>query len=82
MVLEGLSPDGPLAFTLPTYRLLARCTFAGRRERRRMVLDTVLLEPEERRLVLTWRATFPAHRQLALHEVSTVRVLLPGEEAP
>jgi len=48
VVLEGLSPDGPLAFNLPTHRLLARCTFAGRREKRHMVLDTVLLEPEER----------------------------------
>jgi hypothetical protein len=82
VVLEGLSPDGLLAFALPTYRLLARCTFAGRREKQRMVLDTVLLEPEERRLVLTWRATFPAHRQMALHEVSTVRLMLPGEDTP
>ncbi|CAM4542723.1 DUF2169 family type VI secretion system accessory protein [Myxococcus xanthus] len=82
VVLEGVSPDGPLAFPLPTYRLLARCTFSGRRETRRMALDTVLLEPEERRLVLAWRATFPAHRQLASHEVSTVRLLLPGEDAP
>jgi hypothetical protein len=82
VVLEGLSPDGPLAFTLPTSRLMARCTFAGRREKRRMVLDTVLLEPQERRLILTWRATFPAHRQLALHEVSTVRLMEPWEDAP
>ncbi|MCP3169951.1 DUF2169 family type VI secretion system accessory protein [Myxococcus qinghaiensis] len=82
VVLEGLSPDGPLAFTIPTYRLLARCTFGGRREKRRMVLDTVLVEPDEGRLVLTWRATFPAHRQLATHKVSTVRLLLPGEDAP
>lgn len=82
VVLEGLSPDGLLAFTLPTHRLLARCTFAGRRERRRMVLDTVLLEPEERRLVLTWRATFPAHRQLATHEVSTVRLMECWEDVP
>jgi hypothetical protein len=82
VVLEGLSPDGPLAFTLPTYQFLARCIFAGRREKRRMTLDTVLLEPEERRLVLLWRATFPAHRQLATHEVSSVRLLESGEDAP
>ena len=82
VVLEGLSPDGPLAFSLPTHQVLARCSFAGRREKRRMVLDTVLLEPEARRLVLTWRATFPAHRALATHEGSTVRLLEPGEDAP
>lgn len=82
VVLEGVSPEGPIAFALPTFRLLARCTFARRREKRRMTLDTVLLEPEERRLVLTWRATFPAHRELATHEVSSVRLLEPWEDVP
>lgn len=82
VVLEGVSPEGPLAFALPAPRLLARCTFARRRERRSMTLDTVLLEPEERRVVLTWRATFPAHRELATHEVSSVRLLEPWEDAP
>ncbi|NTX40939.1 DUF2169 domain-containing protein [Myxococcus sp. CA033] len=81
VVLEGVSPDGPLAFPLPEHQLVARCIFAGRREKRRMVLDTVRLEPEERRLVLTWRATFPAHRQLATHEVSVVRLWQSGEDA-
>ena len=82
VVLEGVSPDGPIAFPLPSFRLLARCTFARRLEKRRMTLDTVLLEPEERRLVLSWRATFPAHRELATHEVSSVRLLEPWEDAP
>lgn len=82
VLLEGLSPDGPLAFAVPFYRLLARCTFVGRRETRCMLLDSVLVAPEERRLVLTWRATFPAHRQLATHQVSTVRFLESGEDAP
>ncbi|WP_141592377.1 DUF2169 domain-containing protein [Myxococcus sp. AB056] len=80
VALDGVSPDGPIAFTLPSFRLLARCTFVRRRERRRMMLDTVLLEPEERRVVLTWRATFPAHRELATHEVSSVRLLEPWED--
>ncbi|PTL82295.1 DUF2169 domain-containing protein [Vitiosangium sp. GDMCC 1.1324] len=82
VVLEGVSPEGPIAFSLPAPRLLARCTFARRRERRRMTLDTVYLEPEERRLVLVWRAAFPAHRELATHEVSSVRLLEPWEDAP
>ncbi|HEX5748213.1 MAG TPA: DUF2169 domain-containing protein [Archangium sp.] len=82
VVLEGVSPEGPIAFALPVFRLLARCTFARRREKRRMTLDTVLLEPEERRLVLTWRATFPTHRELATHEVTSVRLLEPWEDAP
>ncbi len=82
VVLEGLSPDGPIAFPLPTYRVLARCTFARRVERRLMTLDTVYLEPDERRLVLIWRAAFPAPRELATHVKSTVRLLEPWEDAP
>ncbi|AKQ63148.1 hypothetical protein A176_000060 [Myxococcus hansupus] len=82
VVLDGVSPDGPIAFVLPSFRLLARCAFARRREKRLMMLDTVLLEPEENRLVLTWRATFPAHRELATHEVTTVRLLEHWEDVP
>jgi hypothetical protein len=82
VMLEGVSPDGPIAFSLPSYRLLARCTFARRVERRLMTLDTVYLEPDERRLVLIWRATFAAHRELATHERTSVRLLEPWEDAP
>ncbi|REG14286.1 hypothetical protein ATI61_1275 [Archangium gephyra] len=82
VVLEGVSPDGPIAFPLPTYRVVARCHFARRVERRLMTLDTVYLEPDDRRLVLIWRATFPAHRELATHVKSSVRLLEPWEDAP
>lgn len=81
IVLEGLSPDGPIACALPEERLVARCAFAGRAERKRMTLDTVSIEPDERRIMLVWRASFPAHRALATHVETIVRALLPWEDA-
>jgi hypothetical protein len=82
VLLDGFSPDGPISFLLPVQRLVGKCVFSGRSERRRMLLDTVCIEPDERRLLLVWRASFPAHRELAKHIESTVRQLEPWETAP
>ncbi|WP_437761134.1 DUF2169 domain-containing protein [Sorangium sp. So ce281] len=82
VVLDGVSPDGPLAFSLPVCRVVAKCAFARRVVRRLMTLDSVYLEPDERRVSLVYRATFVAHRELAGHEATTVRLLEPWENAP
>ena len=81
-VLEGVSPDGAFSFPLPAQRLVARCTFSGRSERKPMTLDAVHFEPDDRRVQLLWRATFSAHRELARHARSTVRLLEPWESVP
>lgn len=81
VVLSGLSPDGAFSFRLPRRRLVAKAVFRGRVERRVLVLDAVLLEPDERRLRLFWRTAFPAQGALALHEYTLVRELEPWEEA-
>ncbi len=80
VVLEGMSPDGAIAFTLPTYRLAAEATFQSRTARKPLVLDSVHIEVEERRLTLIWRALFLAHRELHRHRRTVVLALNPGEE--
>jgi hypothetical protein len=82
VLLEGVSPDGPFSFNLPAVRVAAKCETRNGTSRRAMILDTVALEPDERRVVLTWRATFPLHRQLTQHRRSVVRALEPWEDAP
>jgi hypothetical protein len=79
VVLSGFSPDGQIAFPLPRYRLLLKSVFRHRVDRRELVLDAVLLEPDARALTLVWRAAVPAHRELAQHEYSVVRELEPWE---
>ena len=80
--LEGCSPDGAFAFTLPRYRLLVKSTFHHRVDRRLAVLDAVRLEPDEGTLTLIWRATIPTQRELALHEFTSVRELEVWEDFP
>lgn len=81
VVLEGLSPDGTIAFPLPSYRLVARCSFRDRSERRPLALDAVHLDLDEGELTLIWRAAFRAHRELAEHLRCVVRALEPWEDA-
>ncbi|WP_044889969.1 DUF2169 domain-containing protein [Myxococcus hansupus] len=80
VVLSGFSPDGTLSFHLPRPRLVASAKFRNRVDRRRMRLDAVLLEPDERLLRMYWRAAFPAERELAHHEQTFVRELEPWED--
>lgn len=53
-----------LAFALPAAELRAAVVVRGKRSEHAPALDTVLIEPDERRVVLTWRATIPCPRAL------------------
>lgn len=63
VVLENLTPDGIRRFTLPHFEapvyLFPR---RGEREDHVAQLDTIVLEPDEERLMLTWRLTRPIRR--------------------
>ncbi|HYO67570.1 MAG TPA: DUF2169 domain-containing protein [Archangium sp.] len=80
VVLSGLSPEGNQTFTLPRHQLMVKSVFQRRVDRRRMKLDAVHLESEERALTLFWRAAVPAHQELAEHEYCVVRETEPWEE--
>jgi hypothetical protein len=65
IVLVNLTPEGRAAFTLPVFD--ATIHFfpkQGEREDGRLVLDTIVLEPDEERFTLTWRATRPLKRDI------------------
>lgn len=51
----GVTPDGRLRTTLPGEVISARAILEGAELVERPRLDTVILEPEHRRLVLVWR---------------------------
>ena len=61
IVVTGMSPDGPLGVTLPPCDVKIGLHYRDRSEEKLMDLDTVMLEPDERRLTLTWRATADIH---------------------
>ncbi|HJL19686.1 MAG TPA: DUF2169 domain-containing protein [Sandaracinaceae bacterium LLY-WYZ-13_1] len=56
--LLGLHPDGPFSFELPRLSFLIEVPFPDGISELFPVLDTVLLEPNERQVELTWRACF------------------------
>ncbi|MCA9578747.1 MAG: DUF2169 domain-containing protein [Polyangiales bacterium] len=57
--------DGPLDFLLPVRRYFVGVRYEGRGlVEVPPMLDTVLLEPDERRVTLTWRAILPLPRRM------------------
>jgi hypothetical protein len=56
VVVEQMTPDGCWAFTLPRFVIHVRTFVAGHAEHSRAQLDRVLLLPDDRQVVLTWRA--------------------------
>lgn len=77
--LDGLSPDGPIAFRLPRLRIQA--TLQGRRGRLRqaMAIDALALAPDDRRFTLFWRTSFLVTGDWLDLECVFVRALEPWE---
>ncbi|WP_224244448.1 DUF2169 family type VI secretion system accessory protein [Hyalangium gracile] len=59
VLLVGLHEDGPLEFELPRLAFYVGSQTVDGTQEHRPVLDTVLLEPNERRFELTWRSLVP-----------------------
>lgn len=55
--LTNLTPEGTLAFRLPRVYLTVRTTTLARRFRQRVQMDRVIIEPDNRKLVLVWRSS-------------------------
>ena len=62
--LGHLHPEGDLGFYLPRHRIQVSWCQRDEWSSARAMLDTVILEPPEGRLSLTWRARIPCPRQL------------------
>jgi hypothetical protein len=72
------SPEGRLQLRLPVCRFDARVHVAGVVERPMLALETVLVEPDEDRLSLLWRAAVRCDKRAL--KVSKVSVSLAGME--
>ena len=56
---ENVSPDGPVVFDLPGINIGIKTIFEQKLIEEKAILDTVILEPEERRVSLVWRQMIP-----------------------
>lgn len=80
--LVGMFHDGDIGFVLPTYRIIAKSYFGDRVRRAPLVMDAVLLEPEERAVTLIWRHVVPLGYGSRSHLRSAVRLLESWEDLP
>jgi hypothetical protein len=68
--LRGVTPQGALRFTLPIARPSATYKLEGRPIECAAILDTVILQPDEGRMSIVWRASFRADKKtLKIREV-------------
>lgn len=75
VLLQGLHPEGPIAFPLPALRLASRSHFLDGAIDRPLLLDGVLIETEERRLTMYYRASVPAPLSLVKHRETSLHLL-------
>ena len=70
----NMTPQRVLAFTVPEIEFPVAYHFRDRTERQKPVLDTLLIEPDDRRVLMTWRTRIPLGRKLnALREIKIGR---------
>jgi hypothetical protein len=72
---HGASPTGKLAFQLPPERVEVTYVVGSDSPMRTANLDTVMIEPDESRLILVWRAELPCDKKALL--IREVRIALP-----
>jgi hypothetical protein len=69
---SGASPAGDLVFRVPSWRLEVSLVVRGEWTATGPMLDTLLIEPDESRLTLVWRAAFRCGRDfLYIDEIRT-----------
>lgn len=79
VTIHGMHPDGVLDFELPRITLKSRIRRSGRDHAADFVLETLLLEPNQYRLSMVWKAAHPCAR--GAQEIERIRVAL-GHSAP
>jgi len=56
--IRGMHPEGDLNFSLPRVNLDCRLTILGRSERAPFLLETLILNPNQRQFSLVWRSAY------------------------
>lgn len=70
--LTNLSQAGPLSFSLPKYGISIESHIKNQSNYRQAILDTVVIEPDDKRVCMTWRTSFQVHWNLSM--ISWIKV--------
>jgi hypothetical protein len=86
VILRNLTPEGLLRFRLPQVSLGFNTRIVGGTTHHRAQLHTVIMEPEERRLIMVWQTALPCHHTLYTLKETVVfekeRMLVPVQNQP
>jgi hypothetical protein len=72
---RNASRDGELRFAVPGLRFEAKASVQGEDQQLEPRIDTILIEPDEQRVAVTWKATLPCSRRFLLVEYVRIREL-------
>jgi hypothetical protein len=72
VLVVGASADGDLTFFLPKAKISVTVWMRGQKSVIDPVLDTVVIEPDDKRISLTWRASLPCPRRFLQIEAVVV----------
>jgi len=73
VVVTNVSEQGDVRFFVPRVSLGVTLSLKGRLSALLPSLATMVIEPDERRVTLTWRATFPCRRELLYVDYVRIR---------
>lgn len=79
--IRGVTPDAPIAFSVPLSHLDVEVSVAGAKERPPVNLETLTIEPEENRACFTWRASVPCDRKVLKVETIVINRGVAGARA-
>jgi hypothetical protein len=73
VIVENASVHGRVAFCLPHKQISVVSLINGRREEHQACMDTVVIEPDRSRVIVSWRVAIPIHWNQSM--VEWIRVL-------
>ncbi len=72
VVLRNLTPDGIVRFRLPRIGLGFTTRIGGENVHHAHAMHTVIIEPEDRQIILVWQTSLPCHHTLYTLEETTI----------
>jgi len=77
VAVSNATPAGELAFTVPKRRLEIGVWIRGELAIHRSVMDTLVIEPDEQRVLCTWKTTFACPRKFLYIDLIRIREVAP-----
>ena len=72
VILNNMSESGRIEFDLPAWKETVDVSIKGNKQTFNPVMDTVVIEPDNQNVMITWRVTVPCYKQLLYLDSVTI----------